>query len=160
MTWEQNTSFVLVAIPMFIFMGEVLFHSGLMSKVYLRAATLVSGVPGGLLQQADELSMLRDVGIPFGMLRMLVLVFGLGELLFALCLIAFWRSRWPVLLTVAFAVLATIGVAIASPRYLGAAFNPISLNLAILCLAIVDLLSLTDLATASNCLRAPPQELA
>ena len=39
--WEQNTNFVLLAIPMFIFMGELLFHSGIMSKVYLRAATLV-----------------------------------------------------------------------------------------------------------------------
>lgn len=48
--WEQNTSFVLLAIPMFIFMGELLFQSGTMSKVYLRAATVVSGIPGGLLQ--------------------------------------------------------------------------------------------------------------
>ena len=48
--WEQNTSFVLVAIPMFIFMGEILFQSGIMSTVYLRAATVVSGIPGGLLQ--------------------------------------------------------------------------------------------------------------
>jgi TRAP-type mannitol/chloroaromatic compound transport system permease large subunit len=48
--WEQNTNFVLLAIPMFILMGELLFHSGLMSKVYLRAATVVTGLPGGLLQ--------------------------------------------------------------------------------------------------------------
>ncbi len=48
--WEQNTNFVLLAIPMFIFMGELLFQSGIMSKVYLRAATVVSGLPGGLLQ--------------------------------------------------------------------------------------------------------------
>jgi tripartite ATP-independent transporter DctM subunit len=48
--WEQNTSFVLVAIPMFIFMGELLFQSGIMSTVYLRAATVVTGIPGGLLQ--------------------------------------------------------------------------------------------------------------
>ncbi len=48
--WEQNTNFVLLAIPMVIFMGELLFHSGIMSKVYLRAATLVTGLPGGLLQ--------------------------------------------------------------------------------------------------------------
>jgi C4-dicarboxylate transporter, DctM subunit len=48
--WEQNTSFVLVAIPMFILMGEILFQSGIMSTIYLRAATAVSGVPGGLLQ--------------------------------------------------------------------------------------------------------------
>ena len=48
--WEQNTNFILLAIPMFIFMGELLFQSGVMSKVYLRAAILVSGLPGGLLQ--------------------------------------------------------------------------------------------------------------
>jgi len=48
--WEQNTSFILVAIPMFIFMGEILFQSGVMSTIYLRAATAVSGIPGGLLQ--------------------------------------------------------------------------------------------------------------
>ena len=48
--WEQNTNFVLLAIPMFIFMGELLFHSGIMSKVYLRAATVITGLPGGLLQ--------------------------------------------------------------------------------------------------------------
>ena len=30
--WEQNTNFVLLAIPMFIFMGELLFHSGIMSN--------------------------------------------------------------------------------------------------------------------------------
>lgn len=48
--WEQNTSFILVAIPMFIFMGEILFQSGIMSTIYMRAATLVSGLPGGLLQ--------------------------------------------------------------------------------------------------------------
>jgi len=48
--WEQNTNFVLLAIPMFIFMGELLFQSGIMSKVYLRAATVVTGLPGGLLQ--------------------------------------------------------------------------------------------------------------
>ena len=48
--WEQNTGFILVAIPMFIFMGEILFQSGIMSTIYLRAATAVSGIPGGLLQ--------------------------------------------------------------------------------------------------------------
>ena len=49
-TWEQNTNFVLVAIPMFILMGEVLFETGVMGPVYLRSARIVSGVPGGLLQ--------------------------------------------------------------------------------------------------------------
>jgi hypothetical protein len=61
-------------------------------------------------------------------------------------------------LTAAFALLATIGVAYGSPRYLGGAFNPVSLNLAILCLAIVDWLSLAESPTASNCLRTPPPD--
>jgi hypothetical protein len=41
-------------------------------------------------------------------------------------------------------VLATVGVAINSPRYLGAAFNPVSLNLAVAGLAVIDLIVLND----------------
>jgi len=116
-------------------------------------------VPKILVHNPDEAAMLQDVGVPPETLQTLVLFFGIGEMAFAICLLAFWRSRWPPLITVAFAVLATIGVAFGSPRYLGAAFNPVSLNLAILCLGVVDLLSLADLPTASNCLRAPPPDL-
>ena len=52
-------------------------------------------------------------------------------------------------------VLATIGVALNSPRYLTAAFNPVSLNLAVACLAIIDLMVLRWLPSASHCLRRP-----
>jgi len=117
-------------------------------------------VPKLLLQNPDESAMLRDVGVSPDNLRTIVLAFGFGEMLFAFCLLAFWRFRWPAVLTAAFALLATVGVAYGSPRYLGGAFNPISLNLAILCLAIVDLLSLAESPTASNCLRTPPPDQA
>jgi hypothetical protein len=50
---------------------------------------------------------------------------------------------------------ATIGVAVNSPRYLGAAFNPVSLNLAVLCLAVIDLLVLGGLPSAARCRRRP-----
>jgi uncharacterized membrane protein YphA (DoxX/SURF4 family) len=113
-------------------------------------------VPKLLLSHPDELAMLRDLGVPPGQLQLLAFGFGAGEMLFALCLLMFWRSRWPVVLTVGFALIATLVVGSASPRYLGAAFNPITLDLAVLCLAVVDLLSLSDLPTASHCLRAPP----
>ena len=36
----------------------------------------------------------------------------------------------------------TVGVALSSPRYLVAAFNPVSLNLAIACLALLDVMVL------------------
>jgi len=115
-------------------------------------------VPKILLRQRDELSMLRDIGVPLDKVRVFTVLLGVVELLFAGCLLAFWRSRWPALFTVAFAVMATLGVAYESPQYLGAAFNPISLNLAIACLALIDLVSLAEMPTASNCLRTPPTD--
>ena len=47
---DSVQSFALLPIPLFIFMGEILFQSGIMSTIYRRAATAVSGIPGGLLQ--------------------------------------------------------------------------------------------------------------
>lgn len=48
--WEQNTNFVLIAVPLFIFMGEILYRAGIMERIYTNAAKLVSFLPGGLLQ--------------------------------------------------------------------------------------------------------------
>ena len=110
-------------------------------------------VPKLLLQNPDESAMLRDVGVSPDKLHAIVILAGFGEILFAACVLAFWRFRWPAVLIIVFAVLATVGVAYGSPRYFGSAFNPLSLNLAILCLAIADLLSLPGSPTASNCLR-------
>ena len=56
------------------------------------------------------------------------------------------------------AVLATIGVAVNSPRYLGAAFNPVSLNLAVGCLSVIDLTVLSGLPSAAHCRRRPVSE--
>jgi hypothetical protein len=53
---------------------------------------------------------------------------------------------------------ATAGVAVVSPRFLGAAFDPVSLNLAFACLAVVDLLTGRDAPTAARArwrVRAP-----
>jgi hypothetical protein len=52
-------------------------------------------------------------------------------------------------------VVATVGVAVNSPRYLGAAFNPVSLNLAVGCLAVIDLMVLLGLPSAARCRRRP-----
>ncbi len=48
--WEINTNFVLVALPLFVFMGELLFQTGIMTRLYASANKIVSGLPGGLLQ--------------------------------------------------------------------------------------------------------------
>ena len=48
--WNAVNSFELTAIPMFIFMGELVVHCGLSRSFYKSAATYFSRIPGGFLQ--------------------------------------------------------------------------------------------------------------
>lgn len=48
--WGGMNSFTLTAIPLFIFMAELVNRSGLSTRIYNGLATLVSRLPGGLLQ--------------------------------------------------------------------------------------------------------------
>jgi tripartite ATP-independent transporter DctM subunit len=47
--WNANTSFVLVAIPLFILMGEILLRSGLSERLYRSLSAWLNPLPGGLL---------------------------------------------------------------------------------------------------------------
>jgi DoxX-like family len=112
-------------------------------------------VPKLLGRHADEMAMLRDAGVGAESTGAVLATLGVAELLFALCLLIFWRRRWPPWLCLALMGMATIGVAVSSPRYLGAAFNPVSLNLAVACLAVIDLIVLNGLPSAAHCRRQP-----
>ena len=113
-------------------------------------------VPKLLGPNADEIALLRDAGLPGSALGPLVVALGVAELLFALGLLLTWHRPWLPAIGAGFAVVATAIVAVASPRYLGAAFNPVTLDLAVVLLAAIDLLTLADLPSAGRCLRRPP----
>ena len=112
-------------------------------------------VPKLLGPHVDEVAMLRDAGVAAERTGALLTLLGIAELLLALGLLVFWHRRWPPMVCVGMMLLATIGVAVSSPRYLGAAFNPVSLNLAIACLATIDLMILKGLPSAARCRRRP-----
>lgn len=115
-------------------------------------------VPKIFLPQADEIAMLREAGLGAMRPEAILPAVGLAELLLSCCLLFCWHRRWPSLVSLALMALATVGVAINSPRYLGHAFNPVSLNLAVACLAIIDLIAVSRLPTARRCSRRPPAE--
>jgi tripartite ATP-independent transporter DctM subunit len=48
-SWTASTEFVLVAVPMFILMGELLLRSGMAEDMYKALDTWVGGIPGGLM---------------------------------------------------------------------------------------------------------------
>jgi hypothetical protein len=70
----------------------------------------------------------------------------------------FWKSRSLFWVTLGAMVAATIGVSIASPSYLFAAFNPLTLNLSIAVLAVVGLLNGKSFPVASKCYRKAPEK--
>jgi C4-dicarboxylate transporter DctM subunit len=47
--WGSVTSFTLTAVPLFILMGAIISASGMGSRLYTSLATLMHGVPGGLM---------------------------------------------------------------------------------------------------------------
>jgi C4-dicarboxylate transporter, DctM subunit len=48
-TWNTNTNFVLVAIPLFVMMGEILLRSGLTERLYQVISQWLNPLPGGLM---------------------------------------------------------------------------------------------------------------
>ncbi|MFC4270467.1 TRAP transporter large permease subunit [Sneathiella chungangensis] len=47
--WQNSTEFLLVAIPMFVLLGELLLRSGIASKMYEGMVQWLSWLPGGLM---------------------------------------------------------------------------------------------------------------
>ena len=48
--WNTANSFTLVAIPLFVLMGEIILRSGAARRFYMGLAVLLNNVPGGLAQ--------------------------------------------------------------------------------------------------------------
>lgn len=113
-------------------------------------------VPKLLARHVDELAMIEQSGISRELAPWIVIGVGWAEVVFGLALLVFFSQRWILGLTVVLMVLATLGVAMSSPAYLVAAFNPVSLNLAVIALAVVALLCGRDLPSARRCLLAQP----
>jgi hypothetical protein len=112
-------------------------------------------VPKLLYHNQDEIRMLTDAGVSHSHLLTWISLFGWLEVSFSLILIIFWRARWPLWCTIAAMFAATSAVGINSPPYLTAAFNPLTLNLAVAVLAAIGLLAAGNLPTAKNCRRRP-----
>ena len=47
--WETNTNFILIAIPLFLLMGELMLRSGMGERMYNAVSRWISFLPGGLI---------------------------------------------------------------------------------------------------------------
>ena len=47
--WETNTNFILIAVPLFLLMGELMLRSGMGERMYSAVSRWISFLPGGLI---------------------------------------------------------------------------------------------------------------
>src|SRR5215469_10308518 len=109
--------------------------------------------PKLLYHDPIELDLVSRVGTPTARLIMAVTMAGWVEIFFAILLLVLWRHKWPLWLTVVLMLIGIPVVAICAPAYLGAAFNPVTLNLGLAALSTIGLIAGRDLPTATHCLR-------
>jgi hypothetical protein len=106
-------------------------------------------VPKLLYHHLDERTMLAQAHLPTALLPWI----GIAEILFGLTMLFTWRRRSIFLLNIVLMLLATAGVAINSPAYFTAAFNPLTLNVSIMSLALIGWLASRTLPSARRCVR-------
>jgi hypothetical protein len=111
-------------------------------------------VPKLLLNHADERAMMAAAHLSMR----LVPVMGLIEIAIAAFAILSWRKRSFFVFNILAMAAALANVALMSPSYLVAPFNPVTLNLAMIGLSVVGYIAAAEIPSASSCLRHPSKE--
>jgi hypothetical protein len=114
-------------------------------------------VPKLLFAHPDEIAMLLSAGTPSELAPAVMRGIGIAEILLGLTVLVAFRARWPFLITVVLMIAALLGVGITAPSYLTAAFNPVSLNIAMIALASIGYVASAEVPFASRCLRQKPE---
>ncbi len=113
-------------------------------------------VPKLITRHEDEFLMLTDGGVSRPLAETGVLAAGIAEIALAIALLIWWRSRALPVVCVGLMALALVGVGTTSPRYLGHAFNPVTLNISVMLFAFICLTLRADQPSARRCVRRPP----
>lgn len=128
-----------------------------LARVFIAFIWVWQGLfPKLLFPSGDEKLMLIAAGAPISFLPAI----GVAEIMFGISAIALWRWRGFFVLNGLIMVAALLEVTLRSPSYLLAAFNPVTLNTAVIGLSLLGYFSGKEVPSAANCLRRPRQERA
>ena len=96
-------------------------------------------VPKLLGPHPDEIAMSMAIGLSQQDAVRLGIAAGAAEIVFAVTLLAFWRHRWPLVISAVSMICLLIFVAVSVPTFLSGAFNAVTTNLCVLALSVVAL---------------------
>jgi hypothetical protein len=114
-------------------------------------------VPKLLFRHPDELELMTAGGLAPRTAGTVVALTGWAEVLFAVLLLATWRWRWGMLANIGLMLLASVIVAVNVPRFLVAAFNPVSLNASIVALSAIAFIAQSAQAGPRNRVAKAPE---
>lgn len=97
-------------------------------------------VPKLLGPHADELAMNLALGVSPAQATLISWVAGTAEIALGILVLILHRQRWPLWLTIVLMALLLAYAAVATPGLLAAAFNPVTINVAVAALAFAALL--------------------
>jgi len=110
-------------------------------------------VPKLIFQSPDELAMLRAAGMSPTSLLSTLGVIGWLEVTLGLLFLLAWRARVLFVVNIVLMLFALSVVALTSPQYLVAAFNPVTLNVMAIVLSVIGFIVGKDLPSAKACKR-------
>ena len=138
-------------------MERALTHG--IARLALALVWLYQGlVPKWLARDSGEVDLAVRVGIPLAWAEPVVLSMGALEVLLGVLTLALWRRREVLSTTIALLVVLSAAAAGLGAAVLAAPFNPVTLNVAALALALVGWVAARDLPSARRCRRAPRPE--
>lgn len=111
-------------------------------------------VPKLLYRQIDEQTMLMQAGLPISLLPWV----GGAELVLGLLVLMTWNVRAVFAVNAVVMVVATVALAVRSPAYLTAAFNPVTLNFAIIAFSLAGWIAARRLPSSRRCVRVAPKD--
>lgn len=112
-------------------------------------------VPKLLVPDSGEQAILAAAGVPPGLVPLALVGLGVAEIALGLLLLVRWRAAWPLWITLLLLPVLLLGALVATPALHGAPFNPATLTLTMLALAVVALVTGRRLPSAANCWRRP-----
>jgi DoxX-like family len=114
-------------------------------------------VPKLIFRHRDEIAMLVAAGIQSDNVLSALRCIGWAEIAFGLLFLTAWRAGSLFLMNIVFMFCALIAVAVNSPQYTIAAFNPVTLNLTMIALSLIGYVSGKALPSAKRCIKKKPE---
>lgn len=113
----------------------------ILSRCALAVIFFYHGLIPKLLLQHEQEVLMNDTLMPFVPEQTALMVSGWMEIALAICFLVFYRNLWLNYVAIFFLVSVTAAIAVQLPELMAYAFNPFSLNLAVVVLAIINILA-------------------